>query len=168
MAMTSEKLWLWPPVLFELRQQLRTEMTIAGYLASSVQRAADAVIERERRSLCRALGSHASRTEPSMRVLLMGDSRFAVLRHHPLYDVAQELLAEARPRHRRFCGPPVEALNTHYAYAGRNEQPTLEELLECTPPTGGMAAYIADLNTIPDQPVRLTDREIALRARWWE
>jgi hypothetical protein len=105
-------------------------------------------------------GAHAQRTSVG--------SPFAVLAAHPQYAVARELAAEARPRRRRYFGPKVEALNPHYAYASRNEQSTLEELVAALPPHDGMAAYIADLNDATYPAPQLTDREVALRARWWE
>src|SRR5262245_49791216 len=104
-------------------------------------------------------------------------SPFAALTAHPLFIVARQLAAEARPRRRRHFGPPVEALNPHYAHGETNEQPTLAELVANEPPHGGMAAYLADLdksseatattdsdtsdtNELPGCPA-LTDRHVA-------
>jgi hypothetical protein len=114
-------------------------------------------------------------------------SPFAALRGHPLYIVARQLQADGRPRRRRHVGPPIEALNPHYAYAGRNEQATLEELVAAEPPKGGMAAYIAELDKasnlltsrrniytrahdrcLPHPDEMATDRQVAMFARWWE
>jgi hypothetical protein len=103
-------------------------------------------------------------------------SPFAALRRHSLFAVAQELKAQARPRRRRHAAP--EALNPHYAHGNTNEQPTLEQLVAAEPPNGGMAAYIAELDKPADErglphphtvqrPV-LTDRQLAMRARWSE
>jgi hypothetical protein len=93
---------------------------------------------------------------------------FGGLALHPLFERAQELATAARPRRRRHFGPPVEALNPHYAYAGRNEQPILEELISLMPPSGGLLRYVADLDRVPASKSRLTDREVVLRSRWFE